>query len=613
MERRRPGTWSRWRRAAAALAAALPALAGAHALALPSEQDVWIRRETANFILFSNASESHTRDVGNRLETFRHVLARLNPDLNVNSPLPTYIFVFKNDHSFTPYKKRVGGAAVSMAGYFVSHRDANYVVLNATPEGDPFAPVYHEYVHYVFLNNFERLPLWFNEGIAECYTTFHAEADRVDIGRPLDDYVRWLRANRMMPLADLFAVDTDSKQYNEKERQGAFYAGSWALVHYLIWGKPEWKSHLPDHLRRLDRGESLASLLKPVTYDDLERQLTDYVRRGKYLYSAFAVGELKVDDAATTTPMTRDEVLYRLGDFLAHSDQGRLTEAEEHFREALRLNPDRAGAHAGIGFVRDLRGRHEEAAAHYEKALALDPNDYLTCFLYASSLSGTGGTNGISRGALPDATPPGILKARELFARSIRLRPALAEAYAGLGATYSFERGDLSDGIAALEKARRMLPSRMDIAFNLVALYARHGDREKARDLVDDVLGRAGDPAMLAEAREAMVQGDLAAADALLSAGREEEGLRLLEEVVTGTSDPDRKRQLETQVREIRQTLETNRQIALYNQAVDRANRKDYKGAAALLERVAREAKDPGLAKKARKLLADVKRASGRV
>jgi hypothetical protein len=32
------------------------------------------------------------------------VLAHLGPDLSPDSPLPTWVFVFKNDLAFTPYK-----------------------------------------------------------------------------------------------------------------------------------------------------------------------------------------------------------------------------------------------------------------------------------------------------------------------------------------------------------------------------------------------------------------------------------------------------------------------------------------------------------------------------
>jgi tetratricopeptide (TPR) repeat protein len=310
--------------------------------------------------------------------------------------------------------------------------------------------------------------------------------------------------------------------------------------------------------------------------------------------------------------MTRAEALYRLGDLLSHLGPDRSTEAERHFRETIRLDSSHAAAHRGLGFIRDLRGDHEEASAFYERALDLDPNDYLTHFLYATSLIDRRfGTERRHRRLIGDTTPPLLARARELFSESIRLRPDLPEAYAGLGATYTLDESDLEEGIAALEKARRLLPSRMDIVFNLVGLYARSGERRKAQHLIDEVLGRADDPALLADARESMLQGDLVVASRLLKEGRVDETLAILRRVQATTRDPELRGKLESRIADIIETREGNRFIDLYNEAVERVNKKDYREAAAILRGVLRDAKDPKLVDSARKLLADLERALG--
>jgi serine/threonine protein kinase/tetratricopeptide (TPR) repeat protein len=47
--------------------------------------------------------------------------------------------------------------------------------------------------------------------------------------------------------------------------------------------------------------------------------------------------------------------------------------AENEFREAIRLNPENADAHSGLGYTRVLAGRYEEAIGDAEKAVALGP------------------------------------------------------------------------------------------------------------------------------------------------------------------------------------------------------------------------------------------------
>ncbi len=579
-------------RAAFALGAILLFAAVATARALPREEERWMEARTAHFTLFSNASESYTREVGSRLETFREVLARLHPGLTVDSPLPTFIYVFRNDESFTPYKKIYGGASVDMAGYFIAHRDGNYVALNASPQGNPFEAIYHEYVHHFMTNNFTRLPLWLNEGLAECYRTIRIEGSEVAIGLPLDDDVGMLRRAKLLPIPDLQAIDENSAQYNESDRSGLFYGGV----------------RLPEQLARLDRGETLAALTAPMNGDDLLGALAAYLKAGKFLYSQFDLGSLKPNTEARVAPMPREEVLARLGDFLAHSDERRAREAEEHFQEALRVNRKHAAAYAGLGFLRDAQNKLDEAAAFYDRALALDPDDPRTCFLYATSLIRRSFPPGISSQAIGGEPPAGLARARELFARTIKLRPGWGEAYAGLGATYVFTAGDLKPGIAALETARRLLPARQDVAFNLVGLYARSGQRDRSRALIDDGIARFNDPALTRSAEQSLLHADAASAEELLNAGDLEGGLRRLEELAPKLADPKMKTRIEARIDEVKRLRRDRSDVELYNQAVERFNRNDRAAGCALLERVTREAADPKLQARARKSLEDARR-----
>ncbi len=67
-------------------------------------KDTWTSVRSKNFLLVGNASEKNIRQVGVRLEQFREVFSRLFTTLNVNSPVPTTVIVFKNDDSYRPFK-----------------------------------------------------------------------------------------------------------------------------------------------------------------------------------------------------------------------------------------------------------------------------------------------------------------------------------------------------------------------------------------------------------------------------------------------------------------------------------------------------------------------------
>jgi len=473
--------------------------------------------------------------------------------------------------------------------------------------------VYHEYLHYFLNNNFEDIPLWFNEGMAECYSTFVADAEHVEIGRPIEEHLRLLRSGAWIPLPDLFAIEPDSKDYNEGDRQGMFYAESWVLAHYLAWGRTEGKARGVEFLAQFPPRAGLRDALRPLLGPDwgaLETKLVAYVKRNKLVYSILDLKDLTIDSSSDPVVMTRAQTLSRLGDYLVHSQTGREGDAEAHFQAAIRADPSLASAYTGLGYLRDLQKRRQEATAGYEKALALAPDDPLTMFLYAESLMDRFMPPGtITRRSAREGPPPELAQARDLYRASIRLRPDVAEAYAGFGGTFTLDDADLTEGIAALEKARRMLPSRMDVALNLAGLYARSGERSKAQDIVERVLRRSGNRQAFETGQEILLESDLKRAEELVNKGDVDAGVAIIKDVQAKTQNAALKRQLGEHLERIEETRTFNRQVETFNHAVELANRQDYRKAAAILETLAGEVKDSKLLQQTETLLKRVRRA----
>jgi tetratricopeptide (TPR) repeat protein len=585
----------------------------AAAFPLPPEKDPWIRVETAHFILFSNTAEERTTEIGLRLETLRQVLAQMLPELQVDSQQPLWVYVFKDDPSFAPYKRRSAVAPDRMSGSFAKHRDANFLAINAGRPLDPWRVLHHEYFHYFLSNNFTDIPLWFNEGAAECFSTIEIDEARVEIGRPPENHIHRLRQNPWIPFADLFRIDATSKEFNEVRGSVTFYAESWALTHYLLWEDAHGRSSGLRFLGAFPAGSRLDEGLESVLgtdRDGLESRVAQSLRKGRLRPTLTEMEDLRIDTSMRTTPMRRAEVLQRLGDLLARSDLGREQEAEAHFREAIRIDPDLATAYLGLGLVRDVQNRFDQAAGFFQKAIALDPGDAMARLYYGESLLKRDASSGPARRVVGGATPPGILLAREQFRNAIRLRPGWAEAYAGFGATYVPEVGPITEGIEALEKALALLPQQSDAVFNLAALHARNGDRDRARAVMQPLLSRSRDPEEIDRGRETLLQADYSRARTLLIQGDTEGSLALFKSVLTQTRDRALKHSLEMQIAEIEKTSEANRELDNYNQAVALANRGSYRKAAGLLDKLLREASDPDVIASARTLLKRVRQAA---
>ena len=227
---------TRTRIAAVALALLFVALLGQ-----PTAQakDNWTSVRSKNFFLVGNASEKEIRAVANRLEQFRKVFALLFPRANFTAPVPTTVIVFKSDSSYKPFKPNP-----NIAGYFQSGEDVNYITLTTerTSEENPFGVIFHEYVHLLVNNTIgHAVPLWFNEGLAEYYSTLTItdEDRKAVLGNLISNHVLYLRENKLVPLRTLFAADYKSPYYNEGNKMNIFYAESWMLMHYLLQGEKQ--------------------------------------------------------------------------------------------------------------------------------------------------------------------------------------------------------------------------------------------------------------------------------------------------------------------------------------------------------------------------------------
>jgi Protein of unknown function (DUF1570) len=199
-------------------------------------KDLWTSIHSKNFSLIGNASEKEIRQVATKLEQFRFVFSLLLKNVTFNSPVPTTVIVFKSDGYYKPYKVNP-----NVAGYFQAGHDVNYITLTTEQRTNesPYRIIFHEYVHQLVDNTLgHSVPPWFNEGLAEYYSTFFVtDNDRKAIlGEIIANHLLYLRNEKILPLRKLFAVDHKSPYYNEGNKMNVFYAESWMLLHFLLQG-----------------------------------------------------------------------------------------------------------------------------------------------------------------------------------------------------------------------------------------------------------------------------------------------------------------------------------------------------------------------------------------
>lgn len=464
--------------------------------------DDWIKVRSANFQLAGNASEKNIRNIAVKLEQFRAVFGDLFPQMNVASPTPTTVIVFKDDRSFSPYKPLThnGKTAHWVAGYFQPGDNINYITITTERDQDEtFRTIFHEYVHFLVNNTFGRskVPPWLNEGLAEYYEQFSIQRGRrAVLGAANNEALRILSSNNLIPLDDLFSTDYDKLHGNEDHGVSIFYAQSWALMHYMMRGKQgQGNEQVAEFLDLLAKDTGTAEAFKQVfkiEYAVLETNLRTYISQGNFTASSIPLKEMPVISGDLQTgQMTTAEVKATLGDLLSHSN--RTAEAEAHLKEALALDPRSIRANTALGFLKMRQANYDEAAHYLEKASAIAPGDHLLHFRYAYCL----GRQFVGANNIVSVYPDDIAaRMRAALQKSIAIEPGFAESY-GLLAMISLVRNErIEEGIVNLNKAIALAPSNQQYRLNLASLYMNVQDYDRARPLIDSVRRSAAEPAV---------------------------------------------------------------------------------------------------------------------
>lgn len=470
-------------------------------------KDTWTSVRSQHFFLVGNAPEKEIRRVATRLEQFREAFTLLFTRAKFDTRVPTTVVVFKSEGSYKPFKPVVEGKVADVAGYFQPGEDVNYITLT-TERGaqNPYAVIYHEYVHLLVNNTMGRAaPPWFNEGLAEYYSTFDIEDDRkIYLGRLVDYHLRLLREQRLMPLRQLFAVDYYSLQRNRHDVRSLFYAQSWALMHYLI---------LADGGRRLPQMNEFLLLLQQGAQTEqafarafrtdiagMEKELQRYVQAYSFQGRIATFDrKLEFDSQMTAAPLTEAEAEGYLGDLLLHTN--RVEEAAARLGRALQLDPSLASARASLGMAHFRQRRYAEATAELRRAVQGGAQNYLAHYYLAYAL----GRQGRGEGEMGAGYPPEVVREmRDSLRKAIQLRPDFPESYHLLAYLHLATGENLEEGVQLINRARALAPGKGYYALVLAQLYLRQEKFEEARKAAEPLTRENSDPGLRAAAQSVL-------------------------------------------------------------------------------------------------------------
>lgn len=437
-----------------------------------------------------------------RLEQFRKTYAALAGTQAVVSP-PVIVMVYPNHETLKPYLPVYQGQPANLAAFFVRGTDENLIVTAlAGVTADALDNVYHEYAHLLLRRNDRIWPMWMKEGMADIYATFQLQGTRATVALPRASYLRLLAHEPMMPLRELLEVTHDSPAYNERERQGVFYAQSWLLTHYLMLGdNPVLRSRFGQITRNLKAGQTPVEAFTKalgISVEAGQNLLERYRKGGKFADLQLVLRRANTEQAPISfRPLPKAEVCFWLGNQLLRVQQ--LEVAERYFSDARELSPSSPLAFEGLGLTAVLREQSPEAVDYLGQAIKLNSGSFLTYYTYGREKLRQTRSSSDGYRKLDKAKAEEI---RKSLGKSITLMPNFGPAHHLLGFFEIIQHEDLNAAETHLQKALELEPDNDSYLLALAQAQLAKNDLLGARHTLEAACRPSADEKIRAAAHE---------------------------------------------------------------------------------------------------------------
>ena len=493
---------------AALLALGILPVPSAGADTVPLVRRPWSETRTTHFNIYSCGTPQAVNRVAGQLEEFSEAYSLLAGSQAVASP-PIVVMAFPDHETMLPFLPLYHGQPENLAGFFQHGNDENLIVLSLPEAGAAsmdMSVVFHEYTHLLFRSNDRIWPLWLKEGMAELYSTFETTGYKAVIAQPIEHHLQLLAHEPLMPLTELFAVGHDSPQYNERERQGIFYAESWLLTHFLVAGdNPAYKSRFQNFRALLLEGQTPVQAFTnalQTTLPAVESRLRGYIARGQFTPIQFTFPEnVAAAKIFTTRNLTPVENYFRLGDELFRI--GRTDDAEKYFTDAQKLAPASPLPYEGLGLLAVRREQPDKILREFQAALQRGSTSFLAHYLYAWEKFHLAAEAQGERGSLPAKAATEV---HDELLKSIVLMPDFGPSHELFGILEMAQGEDPALAVQHLQLAVQLEPENSYYLLALADAQARNKDLVAARRTLAGLLLPTVEAKLRTQAEELLQQ-----------------------------------------------------------------------------------------------------------
>jgi len=402
-----------------------------------------------NFRVLTNGSEHDARRIALEFEQMRAVFAVGFPKMRLTTGAPLLIFALQTENdmkSLAPaqWKNHKGPLP---AGLFDHGWEKQFAIVRIDQDvPGAYNVVYHEYVHTLLHSNFRWLPTWLDEGLAEFYGNTRFEPKKSYVGAASTRVYR-LQNRTMIKLETLLTINPWSYYRGDENQIDTFYAESWALVHYLVFGPDmELGKKLSRFYAQLQAGDPQLKAFRDVFGDlkQVEDGLQKYIQA--FAFHAYSVENLTAiqEKDFPAHKLTKAETDCEIAGYRLWEHDA--PEATDLVERALQEDPALGPAHEEKAFINFREGKDEDAVHEFSRAVELDKTLYLSQYFQAMMTA-------------KRETPEQREALRTELQKITQINPQFAPAYVQLAMLYIAD-GQGTRALVAARKAEQLEPSR---------------------------------------------------------------------------------------------------------------------------------------------------------
>jgi len=477
------------RRSAAAIVLAAMTTAACLSCATLSLSRPWSMRESDHFEVYGDVGSDRLAEFASELELIHTTVAELL-DLEPRQETPvaprTRVFVVSDRSSLlsSPVTRELplseGSGAV-----FVRNPDRDSIILDASQPRAKRSHAYHQYAHGMVLRSGGLgYPLWYQEGLAELFSTLEADSEtgEVRFGLPPEERVKQLSLTAPLGLGPLLGA-SDTLLWPQSLIE-AFEAEAWAFVHWHFIGRARMQPDSVEQLGRFleqDASTTLDAGLQRAFgrgLTELESAFRDYIGGEPPAARPLALATARVAPTLSRARQLSDpERVHLLADLSLRSVRRQTELLESRLTRELEAALARSPKHA-------------RCAALLARLLAERGSARSNEWIEVAEREGAGDAEvavqvGLARLAQAHSTRivDETLRAAGIarLARGFELDPSRADAVLAWAGESVRSDSDVSDALSALEAAAQRRPDSFRVGIRLAEVLLESGAEARGR------------------------------------------------------------------------------------------------------------------------------------